>query len=239
MSPPLCSSPILSPGQSYFMFSPVSPTASATMPALTDETGQLREDETPAPLTPASAPAAVPLHATPSFRSVASVNTRQRNRSAALAVLEGRNSRGRSVTRPRNFMSMSDDEDELELDESFSPRDTQNRLLQVLHEDEDIVFSPSSTSNVTSSLSPSACLPARPDSSALGGSLDAPPREPSGGPARWSGSGSGSGSGSSPSKHSRRSTIESFLSPLANFIDLNLDDDRSTRSWRSFVEISS
>lgn len=36
---------------------------------------------------------------------------------------------------------------------------------------------------------------------------------------------------------SRRGTIESLLSPLTNFIDFR-DDEGSSRSWRSFVEIS-
>lgn len=41
---------------------------------------------------------------------------------------------------------------------------------------------------------------------------------------------------SSSSKCGRRSTIETFLSPLTNFIDFK-DDDSSSRSWMSFVEI--
>lgn len=35
----------------------------------------------------------------------------------------------------------------------------------------------------------------------------------------------------------RRSTLESFFSPLTNFIDLR-DDETSSRGWRSFVEFS-
>lgn len=41
------------------------------------------------------------------------------------------------------------------------------------------------------------------------------------------------------SRRSRRSTIESFFSPLTNFMDLRDDDAFSSRGWRSFVEVSS
>ena len=42
---------------------------------------------------------------------------------------------------------------------------------------------------------------------------------------------------SSKKSRGRQGTLESLLSPLTNFIDLR-DDDGSTLSWRSFVEIS-
>ena len=42
---------------------------------------------------------------------------------------------------------------------------------------------------------------------------------------------------SSKKGRSRRGTLESLLTPLANFIDFR-DDDGATRSWRSFVEVS-
>jgi hypothetical protein len=42
---------------------------------------------------------------------------------------------------------------------------------------------------------------------------------------------------SSDSKRSKRSTLDSLLSPLTNFIDLR-DDEVSSRSWRSFVELA-
>lgn len=43
---------------------------------------------------------------------------------------------------------------------------------------------------------------------------------------------------SSDVKRNRRSTLDSFLSPLANFIDLKDDDASSNRGWRSFVELA-
>ena len=134
------------------------------------------------------------------MRSTASHHTRQVNRSAALAALEGRSdsvSPHRGTIRPRNFMSMSDDEDEL---------DDQGPLTEVLREAEDAVLPP-----------------VRPPT--LVRHESAP-------------NSFGRVSGSSRTRLSRRGTIESLLSPLTNFIDFK-DDDSSTRSWRSFVEISS
>ena len=113
--------------------------------------------------------------------------------------------RQRQRSRPSNFMSMSDDEDELDLDEMIAspptsisapaPNTVQPGLLDILHEEEDIVV-PSSTPSKR---------------------LSSPP--------------------SSKRSRSRRGTLESLLSPLTNFIDFR-EDDRSSRSWRSFVEIS-
>ncbi|CCM02252.1 uncharacterized protein FIBRA_04335 [Fibroporia radiculosa] len=203
-----CLSPMLSPEQSYFLFSPVSPLSPSSPSAPVASTSRVNAV---APSPPHSAPAAVPLRATPSFRSVASANTRQRNRSAALAVLEGR-SRSHSKPRPRNFMSMSDDEDDLDEE----PRLGQNsRLLEVLQEDEDIVIP-----------FPREVAPA-------------PKRESPSGTARSSSSGASSKRLSKERRRrSRRGTLESLLQPLANFIEFK-DDDRSSRGWRSFVEISS
>ncbi|EMD38763.1 hypothetical protein CERSUDRAFT_122336 [Gelatoporia subvermispora B] len=154
-SPPLQSSPILSPSdQSYFLFSPASPRAPTSLPALslpagsppssgpvspsfdappsystaiaspsisplTPHTPYARALPTPPGPGPAPAPARTPSPLKPSLsmRSTVSHNTRQLNRSAALAALEGRagsRSPG-AAARPRNFMSMSDDdEDEAE-----------------------------------------------------------------------------------------------------------------------------
>ena len=134
------------------------------------------------------------------------------NRSAALAALEGRVERkARHRSRPSNFMSMSDDEDDVDLDgtegsspvSSSSPMSApvltpiQPTLLEVLQEEEDVVV----------------------------------PQRAAASPKRIS-SAPGSKTG-----RSRRGTLESLLSPLANFIDFG-DNDGSTRSWRSFVEIS-
>ncbi|GJE93289.1 hypothetical protein PsYK624_094480 [Phanerochaete sordida] len=188
LSPPLRSSPILSPGEgrSYWAFSPTLSTPST--PPLTNDSG----------LEFAMGPAYT-HKVSPSFRSVASINTRQRNRSAALAALEGRSPGRRrpSIKRPRNFMSMSDDEDDE--DESMQ---VEKELLSVLAEEEDVVIPKSVRASVQSL------------------QKDASRR---------------SSKTSSETKRSRRSTLDSLLSPLTNFIDLR-DDDNSTRSWRSFVE---
>lgn len=110
--------------------------------------------------------------------------------------------------------------------ESFMP-DVNSRLLQVLDEEEDVVIPqshPSSSSRARTPVPQSA--PARPQ--------EAPSAPPVSHPA----SGSRSRSNSTPQKLSRRGTLESLLSPLANFIDFR-EDEGSTRSWRSFVEFSS
>ena len=189
-------SPLLPPiDRSYFAFSPpASPPASSSFHYSFDELSR-------------SAPAATPLQARPSMRSTASFRTRQVNRSAALAALEGRVARKqRPGSRPSNFMSMSDDEDDVDLDENDAPAaavvaaaasasaSVQPALLEVLLEEEDVV------------------VPSR-----AGKRLSSPP--------------------SSKKGRSRRGTLESLLTPLANFIDFR-DDDGSGRSWRSFVEIS-
>ncbi|KAI0091271.1 hypothetical protein BDY19DRAFT_904719 [Irpex rosettiformis] len=199
MPTPIRSSP---PGddQSYFVFSPVESTPST--PPLT---GTSTFDEVVTPVEPLSAPphiTAVGLKATPSFRSTASVGTRQRNRSAALAALEGRD-RTPSKRRPsikRNFMSMSDDEDEDEDTVTL-----ENQLLGVLNEEEDVVI---------------------PGTNRVGGLTKENTRESS-----------KRTSVSSESKRSRRSTFDSLLSPLTNFIDFR-DDEPTSRSWRSFVELA-
>ncbi|KAJ8454421.1 hypothetical protein ONZ51_g13032 [Trametes cubensis] len=195
-------SPLMSPMErSYLAFSPPNtPPATATLSSF--------EEAQRSP--PASAPAAVPLRSRPSVRSSVSFRTRQVNRSAALAALEGRvtpKTRSRHRSRPRNFMSMSDDEDESEVDDfrnqalppASAPADSPapSVLLDVLHEEEDVVVPTSGVSQKRTSLTTA-------------------PRS---------------------KQRSRRGTIESLLSPLANFIDFS-NDDGSTRSWRSFVEIS-
>lgn len=191
-------SPLLSPiERSYFAFSPP-PSPSATQMSYSSVQDGLR-----------SAPATLPLQARPSVRSTVSVRTRQVNRSAALAALEGRVERkARHRSRPSNFMSMSDDEDDVDLDESDGPSPVtpmsapivtpiQPTLLEVLQEEEDVV------------------VPQR---------VGAAPKRISSVPGSKTG-------------RSRRGTLESLLSPLANFIDFG-DNDGAARSWRSFVEIS-
>ncbi|CAL1715546.1 unnamed protein product [Somion occarium] len=213
---PLRSSPILSPDEerSYFTFSPTSPITSSFFPsspppsASTQVTASpsspsLKAPEHEQPSAPVNAP--VSLKASLSMRSTATINTRQRNRSAALDALEGRGRRKRRV-RPNNFMSMSDDEDDdVAVDEESLIRDVQKKLLWVLNEEEDVVLPKSEISSKRASM-------VKPDSTSAKTS-------------------------SSSSKRSRRSTIESFFSPLNNFIDFK-DDDRSSLSWRSFVEFS-
>jgi hypothetical protein len=182
---------MLSPGdQSYFPFSP-----ELSTPPLTGDSGM-------------SAPMPVPLKVSPSFRSVATVNTRQRNRSAALAALEGRWSgrpRRASLKRPRNFMSMSDDEDD-ELDEGV----VEKQLLEVLSEEEDVVVPkvPRMTKKENASRRTSKRISTSPSSS------------------------------TESKRSRRSSTIESLFSPLTNFIDLRSDDESSSRGWRSFVEFA-
>lgn len=192
LSPPLRSSPILSPGEgcSYFAFSPT--LSAPPTPPLTSDSG-----------VEFCAAASTSPRAAPSCRSVASSNTRQRNRSAALAALEGRaRRRAASIKRPRNFMSMSDDEDE------DDGAEVERQLLSVLTEEEDVVI-PQAVR---------ATVPA----------LASPPRDVS----RRS-----SKASSAEARRSRRSTLDSLLSPLTNFIDLR-DDEGSPRSWLSLVEFS-
>ncbi|CDO75239.1 hypothetical protein BN946_scf185036.g3 [Trametes cinnabarina] len=194
-------SPLITPTErSYLTFSPPdTPPATALLNSL--------EKAQAAP--PVSAPPEVPLRSRPSVRSTVSFRTRQVNRSAALAALEGRATPiplPETSSRPRNFMSMSDDEDDMEIDEikafplppSTAPAAAPlpSSLLDVLEEEEDVVV-------------PSASPSARQKRSST----------------------------VSSKRRSRRGTIESLLSPLANFIDFS-NDDASTRSWRSFVEIS-
>ncbi|KAI0740926.1 hypothetical protein C8Q76DRAFT_765484 [Earliella scabrosa] len=108
---------------------------------------------------------------------------------------------------PSNFMRMSDDEDDFDLDEM-------------------IAFPPTSIS----APAPNAVKP---------GLLDIPHGDivvPSSAP--WKRLSSTPSSKRSRSRsRNRRGTFESLLSPLTNFIDFR-EDDRSSRSWRSFVEIS-
>ncbi|KAH9840315.1 uncharacterized protein C8Q71DRAFT_486080 [Rhodofomes roseus] len=196
---------------SYLMFSPTSPTS---------------------PAVPRRAAPAV-LTRNQSFRSVASFNTRTRNRSAALAVLEGRTRHG--VTRGGNFMWMSDDEEEdaEEQERARSQgleqavRDVNNPLLQVLHEEEDVVIP-----HASAAPSPRTSAPVHTYQHRDAYTPSPPP------PTTRGRSDTRSRSNSTPPKLSRRGTLESLLSPLANFIDFR-EDDRSTRSWRSFVEFSS
>ncbi|KAH9928791.1 hypothetical protein B0H21DRAFT_700248 [Amylocystis lapponica] len=202
LSPALRSSPLLSPGeQSYFTFSSRSSTAPILSSPFMNSPTPSTVCPPKSPVSPTAVPAAptATLKVSASMRSTASHHTRQLNRSAALAALEGRSgsaSPRRDKVRPRNFMSMSDDEDEPEVD---------GRLMEVLREEEGVVVP--------------TPVPAAKQTSCATRSL-------------------GRSSGSSRRRSSRRGTIESFLFPLTNFIDFK-DDDRSTRSWRSFVEISS
>ena len=195
--PSLLSPPLTSPGDySYFSFSPVtspprSPFPDYAPPPYYSYVPPV-QTQVPAPVTP------TPLRPSLSGRSTASATTRQVNRSAALAALEGRN----DIVRPRNFMNMDDDDDENDESVAMVQDPAQRRrLLQVLREEEDVVIPPSEQRSRSSK--------------------------------------SSSTTRTSSSKRSRRSTIESFFSPLTNFIDLRDDDTFSSRGWRSFVEVSS
>ena len=106
-------------------------------------------------------------------------------------------------------MSMSDDEDD-DIDEEALVRDVQKKLLSVLDEEEDVV--------IPEQRVPSAKSTPAQNSKRNSVSVSAK-------------------TSSSGSKRSRRSTIESFFSPLNNFIDLK-DDEGSSLRWRSFVEFS-
>ncbi|KAI0741830.1 hypothetical protein C8Q80DRAFT_160397 [Daedaleopsis nitida] len=190
-------SPLLSPVErSYFAFS------SPLSPSLTDSFVR------PAQISSHGAPPTTSLHSRPSMRSTASFKTRQVNRSAALAALEGRNARRQHYrSRPSNFMSMSDDEDDIDLDDIVTTPPppasapaavaVQAGLLEVLQEEEDVVVPSPAPSRKR---------------------LSSPP--------------------SSRKTRSRRGTLESLLFPLTNFIDFRDSDDGASRSWRSFVEIS-
>lgn len=137
-------------------------------------------------------------------------------------------------------MSFGDDEDEdaeeqertqahssTQSQEGSFTHDVNNRLLQVLHEEEDVVIPHSHSPSCSRARTPMpASAPAYQQEASF-----VPP-------VSRSTSGSRSRSNSTPPKLSRRGTLESLLSPLANFIDFR-EDEGSTRSWRSFVEFSS
>ncbi|KAI0060234.1 hypothetical protein BV25DRAFT_1828062 [Artomyces pyxidatus] len=151
--------------------------------------------------------------------SVRTSRKRTAHRSDALAHLEGRAGMPRRTMPPRarNFMNMTDDEDE-EDDFHVAPRDVAHSRLTVpasihmqvppssptYYDDEDRVL----PAPITHSRS-------LPQSRASMSSLSPPPSVKGG--------------------RRRRSTIESWF-PLANFIDLK-DDDLA--SWRGLVEIAS
>ena len=203
MSPSTRSSPSIYPrdDQSYLVFSPVESTTPSTPPL----TGTSASDDAATPVEPLSAPphiTSAALKATPSFRSTASVGTRQRNRSAALAALEGRTPVKRSASVKRNFMSMSDDEDDEDDSAAIG-----KQLLGVLNEEEDIVFPDANK------LHPAEVISKENSRESKRTSISA------------------------ESKRNRRSTLDSLLSPLTNFIDFR-DDEPTSRSWRSFVELA-
>ncbi|KAI0782697.1 hypothetical protein C8Q75DRAFT_737494 [Abortiporus biennis] len=235
-------SPIISPTTasslaSYFSFpSPTFPTFSEALPSPPPpSTAPHASRSLPSPPAVPASPKQPTLKASPSLRSTATVNTRQRNRSAALAALEGRGPAAsrrvqRRRTRPGNFMSMSDDEDDEitpSMDQEAMFKDVHDKLLWVLSEEEGVVLpspNPSRREDKKASLSLETVV----------NSL--PPPSPT--PESTTPKTNSSSTGSSSTKRGRRSTIESFFSPLTNFIDFK-DEESSRRSWLSFVEISS
>lgn len=155
--------------------------------------------------------------------SVVSTRTRLRNRAAALALLEGRQKPSapsppvRPLRECKNFMSMSDDEEE-EVD-YFVPKSDPEDVYQVFNpsfEPEDIVL-PSSPTILSS-------LPRQMPRLSDGGNL---PK---------------TGARKPPQRRTKHKTGKaSEWLPLKSFIDLyNENDDDSGSSswnWRSFIEV--
>jgi hypothetical protein len=145
--------------------------------------------------------------------STVSTRVRKFNRSAALARLEGRSkSADLPQVKPlslRNFMSMSDDEDEVDSDlDLLDSDDEKSQLSNAILEFEDVIF-PSSL------LSPPKAVPL--------------PRGSSSTPSQ--------SSSSRRRKYHKHSTTKDWF-PLKSFIDLHNDDDSSSWSWRSFIEVA-
>lgn len=155
----------------------------------------------------------LPRRASVLTSSTVSTRVRRINRSAALACLEGR-SKSADLPQvkplsPRNFMSMSDDEDEADSD------------LDLLYSDDETSQQPNPILEFEDVILPSALL--------------SPPKTA---PLPRSGSSTPSQSSSSRRrKHHKRSTTKDWF-PLKSFIDLHNDDDSSTWSWRSFIEVA-
>jgi len=156
--------------------------------------------------------------------STRTARRRHAERSNALACLEGRSRAPGRVprsVRQRNFMSMSDDEEEARDDEDAGGDAD-------VEDDSDAPERLQTASRSSFVLSPSLSSPAR---SPVDEEEDRvlPPFRPHFRQQRTS-------SSSSASKHksrSRRSTLESWF-PLANFIDLKDDE---LQGWRGVVEI--
>jgi len=125
-------------------------------------------------------------------------------------------------------MSMSDDEDEGDEDEK---EDVQIDLFSVLNEEEGLVI-PFANAERVSKHSATSGKRTRASTPLEGDEQDATLSRSA------SNRNSEIRTSSTPSsKRSRRSTIESFLAPLTNFIDFR--EDEGSRGWRSFVEVSS
>jgi hypothetical protein len=147
------------------------------------------------------------------------VSTRHRkfNRSDALACLEGRSKSAQELVAKRvarNFMSMSDDEDDEQEENPHTSPDYKQDLMVTLItalEDEDVVI-PQSPLNP---LYASKTTPLSVAFSSSTPSLSRSPRRP---------------------KHKRRSTSEWFQ--LQSFIDFRGEDELSSWNWRSFVEVA-
>ncbi|KAF9453528.1 hypothetical protein P691DRAFT_719268 [Macrolepiota fuliginosa MF-IS2] len=155
--------------------------------------------------------------------STVSTRTRMHNRAAALALLEGRQKPAVPPSFPRqelkNFMSMSDDEEDDEED-IFPKSDHEDDVIQLFNpsfEPEDIVLP---TSPTTYSFPPSRVLrPSNGDSLSKLGGRKASQRKV---------------------KHKSGKPTDWF--PLKSFIDLrNENDDEYGPSWnwRSFIEVTS
>jgi hypothetical protein len=120
----------------------------------------------------------------------------------------------------RNFMSMSDDEDDeqeeqeenLDLDHDYG-KDLMVTLITTL-EDEDIVIPPSPVNPFHA-----------PKTSAFGAPFSSSTPSLTSSPRR------------SRHRHKRRSTTEWL--PLKSFMDLRGDDELSSWSWRSLVQVTS
>ena len=160
--------------------------------------------------------------------STRTARRRHAERSNALACLEGRSRAPGRVprrVRQRNFMSMSDDEEEAR-DDDDAGGDAD------VEDDSDAPERPQSTSRTSFMLSPSPSSPAR---SPVDEEEDRvlPPSASNFRPHLRQQRTSSSSSASKYKSRSRRSTLESWF-PLANFIDLKDDE---LQGWRGVVEI--
>jgi len=165
-----------------------------------------------------------------SATSVRTARRRNVERSNALACLEGRSRMPGRVprkVRQRNFMSMSDDEDDAAGDEDDAGGDAD------VEDDSDAPERPLRTS-LSSSLTPPTCAPTSSTGTDSPAEFHSPVDEEEDRVLPTTAVPSHiQAATSKPKSRSRRSTLESWF-PLANFIDLKDDE---LQGWRGVVEI--